>query len=176
MGWYRDATIELVRGDITRFEGDAIVNAANAALSGGGGVDGAIHRAAGPRLLEACRAHGATTPGSAVLTDGFDLSARWVIHAVGPVWRGGDAGEAELLASAYAKCMDRAAEAGAETIAFPCISTGAYRYPFDAAMAIAIDTVCVKLDETAVESASFYCYSAGDHERYRAELDRRFAG
>lgn len=171
---YRDGTIHLVRGDITGFEGDAVVNAANASLLGGGGVDGAIHRAAGPKLLEACRAIGGTRPGTAVITEGFDLPARFVIHAVGPVWRGGEANEAETLASAYGESMDRAAEAGAKTVAFPCISTGVYSYPFEAAMAIAIDTVCIKLDETPVESVTFYCFSEGDHETYRAELARRF--
>lgn len=174
MTTYRDGTLAVVRGDITGFEGDAIVNAANAALSGGGGVDGAIHRAAGPGLLAACRARGRTTTGSAVLTDGFDLAARWVIHAVGPVWDGGDRGEPELLASAYAESMDRAAEVGARTVAFPCISTGIYGYPFEPAMAIAIDTVCAKLDATAVESVTFYCFSERDHDAYRAELERRF--
>lgn len=174
MRTYRDGSIALVQGDITTFTGDAIVNAANAALRGGGGVDGAIHRAAGPRLLEACRALGPSAPGKAVITDGFDLTARFVIHAVGPVWRGGDAGEPELLASAYAESMDRAAEAGARTVAFPCISTGIYGYPFAAAMRIAIDTVCARLDATAVEVASFYCFSDSDHQAYRDELERRF--
>lgn len=172
---YRDGSITLVRGDITTFSGDAIVNAANISLLGGGGVDGAIHRSAGPRLLEACRAIGGTETGKAVLTDGFDLEARFVIHAVGPVWRGGDAGEPELLASAYAESMDRADEAGAKTVAFPCISTGVYRYPFEDAMDIAIDTVCAKLDTTGVEAVAFYCFSERDYDAYRAELERRFS-
>jgi len=174
MDSFRDGSLALERGDITTFTGDVIVNAANAALSGGGGVDGAIHRAAGPELLAECRTRGRCAPGGAVLTPGFNLAARFVAHAVGPVWRGGDAGEAELLASAYAESMDRAAEANATTIAFPCISTGVYRYPFDAAMAIAIDTVCAKLDATCLEVATFYCFSESDHRAYRAELSRRF--
>jgi len=124
------------RGDITQEQVDAIVNAANAALAGGGGVDGAIHRAAGPELADALRKYGGCPTGSAVITPGFRLPARWVIHAVGPVWRGGRQGEARLLASAYAAALERANEVGAATVAFSAISTGVYGYPLDQALAI----------------------------------------
>jgi O-acetyl-ADP-ribose deacetylase (regulator of RNase III) len=131
--------IDVHRGDITTLEVDAIVNAANAALSGGGGVDGALQRAAGPELLVACRALGRCPTGSAVLTPGFDLPARYVIHAVGPVWCGGEAGEAQLLAAAYRAVFRVALEQGTITsIALPCISTGIYRFPRGAAAEIAV--------------------------------------
>ncbi len=171
---FRNGTVAVVLGDITGLDCDVIVNAANAALSGGGGVDGAIHRAAGPRLLEACRALGSARPGDAVITDGFELGARHVVHAVGPVWRGGDSDEVRLLARAYRESMQRAAEVGAKTIAFPCISTGAYRFPFDRAVAIAIDTVVKNLDEAGLERATFCCFSESDHTRYLRALRDRF--
>ncbi len=133
--------VRVEQGDITRVAADAIVNAANSALSGGGGVDGAIHRAAGPELLAACRALGRCPPGEARVTPGFRLLARWVIHAVGPVWRGGDAGEPALLASAYRASLSLAFAHGCRTVAFPAISCGAYRYPVDAAAALAIATI-----------------------------------
>ena len=126
------------RGDITTLEVDAIVNAANDRLAPGGGVCGAIHRAAGPRLADACATIGSCRTGDAVVTDGFDLPARFVVHAVGPVWHGGSAGEAELLASAYRRSVDVADAAGATSIAFPAISTGIYGYPPDAAAEVAI--------------------------------------
>ncbi len=128
-------------GDITRIAADAIVNAANNAMSGGGGVDGAIHRAAGPELLAACRALGRCPTGEARITPGFALPARWVIHAVGPVWRGGDAGEAELLAAAYRASLELAVAHGCKTVAFPAISCGAYRYPIEAATSLAVTTI-----------------------------------
>ena len=171
---FRDGTLALVKGDITELDCDVIVNAANAALCGGGGVDGAIHRAAGPRLLEACRKLGRASAGDALLTDGFDLRARHIVHAVGPVWRGGDSKEREQLASAYRESIARAAEVGAKTIAFPCISTGAYRFPFDAAMAIAIETVAASLDPAGTSRATFCCFSTSDYGRYLRELGRRF--
>lgn len=171
---FRGGSVALVRGDITALDVDVIVNAANAALCGGGGVDGAIHRAAGPGLLEACRRLGAAKAGDAVLTDGYDLVARYVAHAVGPVWQGGDAGEAAALASAYRQSLERAGDVGARTIAFPCISTGANGYPFYRAMAIAIDTVGEHLDVHGLERVTFCCFSDQDYRRYDCALEQRY--
>ena len=130
-----------VRTDITTLDVDAVVNAANSSLLGGGGVDGAIHRAAGSRLVEACRPLGGCDPGDAITTPGFDLPARFVIHTVGPVWHGGGHGEAETLASCYRRCLAEADRVGAREVAFPAISTGAYGYPAAAAAAIAVSTL-----------------------------------
>jgi O-acetyl-ADP-ribose deacetylase (regulator of RNase III) len=143
--------IEAVRGDITRQQVDAIVNAANSRLAGGGGVDGAIHRAAGaPELHAACAGLGGCDPGDAKATPGFRLPARWIIHTVGPVWAGGDSGEPEILASCYRRSLALADDLGARSLAFPAISTGVYRYPPDLAATIAITTLLAtesKVDE-----------------------------
>ena len=141
------ARVEVVQADITTLPVDAIVNAANSSLLGGGGVDGAIHRAAGPRLLEATRKIGGCPTGQARLTPGFDLPAKWVIHTVGPVWQGGLAGEDELLASCYQESLKLASSVGATTVAFPAISTGVYGFPMDRAARIAIAEIGVNLDQ-----------------------------
>lgn len=139
--------MELIQGDITLLDVDAIVNAANSSLLGGGGVDGAIHRAAGPGLLAECRTLGDCPTGEARITAGHALRARHVIHTVGPIWRGGGRGEAELLASCYRRSMELAAESGVRTLAFPAISTGVYGYPMEGACRIAVGTVAKVLDE-----------------------------
>ena len=138
---YLGGRVETVRADITGLRVDAVVNAANGSLLGGGGVDGALHRAAGPGLLEECRALGGCATGDAKVTGGHRLPARWVIHAVGPVWRGGGEGEDGALASCYRRALDLAAERGARTVAFPSISTGAYGFPFERGARIALREV-----------------------------------
>lgn len=165
--------LEAVRGDITRLAVDAIVNAANSSLLGGGGVDGAIHRAAGPELLAACAALGGCPAGEARATPGFRLPARWVIHAVGPRWRGGGRGEAELLAACYRRSLEIAVDLGASSIAFPCISTGIYGFPAGPAAGIAIGTVRAFADSAAAPPAVvFCCFSAEDLARYEGLLAR----
>lgn len=160
--------IEVVEGDITRLATDAIVNAANARLLGGGGVDGAIHRAAGPALLDACRALGGCSSGDAKLTPGFLLPARWVIHAVGPVWRGGSHGEPRLLERCYRRCFELAADIGAHSIAFPAISTGAYGYPKEDAARIALRVMGEH--EAGLDRIVACCFSAADAALYRSLL------
>ena len=160
--------LEAVRGDITAETVDAIVNAANTSLLGGGGVDGAIHRAAGPELLEACRPLGGCPTGDAKATPGFRLPARWVIHTVGPVWRGGTAGEAELLASCYRRSLEVADELGARSVAFPAISTGVYGYPAEEAADIAVDTI--RSTPTSVELVRLVAFDERTHGLYARRL------
>jgi O-acetyl-ADP-ribose deacetylase (regulator of RNase III) len=163
--------MSVIQGDITRLAVDAIVNAANSSLLGGGGVDGAIHRAAGPELLEACRRLGGCPPGEARITAGYRLPARFVIHAVGPVYHGGRSGEAEVLRSCYRNSLALAVDAGLSSVAFPCISTGAYGYPKAEACDIAVSTVADWLDAHALpESVVFCCYDGGSARLYGARL------
>lgn len=165
--------INAVQADITRLKVDAIVNAANTSLLGGGGVDGAIHRAAGPELLKACKELGGCATGEAKLTDGFELPARYVIHTVGPVWKGGEHGEEALLASCYRQSLALAATVKADTVAFPSISTGVYRFPIQQAAAIAVSSVKAMLKEyPSVESVTFCCFSADDLAVYHACLNQ----
>jgi len=166
--------IHAIKADITTLKVDAIVNAANSSLLGGGGVDGAIHRAAGPELLEACRALGGCPTGEARITKGFQLPASYVIHTVGPVWHSGSHNETELLASCYRNTIKLAIEHQCRTIAFPSISTGAYGFPIEQAAAIATSTVReVLADETAIDELIFCCFSDHDLEIYRQALAER---
>lgn len=165
--------MEAVLGDITVLSVDAIVNAANTSLLGGGGVDGAIHRAAGPQLLEECRRLGGCPVGEAKLTRGYKLRARYVIHAVGPVWNGGQSREPELLANCYQRSIEIADTHGLASIAFPCISTGVYRFPKNQAADIALSTVAECLGRMAKDfSVMFCCFSKDDYQIYRDRLSK----
>ncbi|MBI1940317.1 MAG: O-acetyl-ADP-ribose deacetylase [Acidobacteria bacterium] len=168
------ARIQVFLGDITKQKVDAIVNAANTALLGGGGVDGAIHRAAGPKLLEECRTLGGCLTGQAKITKGHNLPAKHVIHTVGPVWHGGRHGEDELLASCYRNSLTLAEHNGIKTIAFPCISTGAYGFPFERAAKIALHEVRSFLERnTSVEQVVFVCFLKHDYDCYAKLLEGR---
>lgn len=165
--------VRIVVGDITTLAVDAIVNAANTSLLGGGGVDGAIHRAAGPALLDACRALGGCGVGDAKITPGFDLPARFVIHTVGPIWQGGGQGEAGLLAYCYRRSLEVALENGVATVAFPAISTGVYRYPGDLAAGVAIGAVAEGLGAApSFEAITLCCFDELTAERHREAMAR----
>ncbi len=172
------APIHLVVGDITRIPADAIVNAANSSLAGGGGVDGAIHRAGGPAVMaDLERRYGRDrycATGSAVVSDAGELPAMWVIHAVGPIWRGGSAGEPDQLANAYRTSLRLAAELGATTVSFPSISTGVYGYPVDEAARVAIDTVrdVLATEPGPIERVTFVLFSQGTYDVFEAALSR----
>ncbi|CZR08551.1 O-acetyl-ADP-ribose deacetylase [Trichococcus ilyis] len=171
--------LRLAKGDITRCEVDAIVNAANESLLGGGGVDGAIHRAAGPELLAACRLLNGCRTGDAKLTPGFRLKAAHVIHTVGPVWRGGTHGEAELLASCYQKSLELAEANGIRTLAFPAISTGIYGYPLDRATAIAVGTVRTYSEnhpQTIITEITFVCFDDATFRAYEQAFEESERG
>lgn len=164
-------TIEALRANITSLEVDAIVNAANTSLMGGGGVDGAIHRAAGMELAQECLLLGGCRTGEAKMTKGYKLPAKHVIHTVGPVWQGGHADEVALLRSCYQNSLHRAAEAGLESIAFPCISTGLYRFPFEAAAEIAVSEVQNFMERpSSLKRVVFCCFSERDLEVYQGML------
>ena len=167
------ARIEIIQGDITKQAVDAIVNAANCSLLGGGGVDGAIHRAAGPELLAECRTlHGCET-GKAKITKGYRLPAKYVIHTPGPVWYGGEDGEEELLRSCYRSCLELASAKGCETVDFPSISTGVYRFPLDKASEIAIGTIVAYLREhPEIKRVRMVCFDARTKAFYDRALEK----
>lgn len=163
--------MKILVGDITKLQVDAVVNAANEAMCGGGGVDGAIHRAGGPELLQECLKVGGCPQGEARLTKGYRLPAKHIIHTVGPVWEGGGYGEADVLASAYRSSLEVAEEIGAKTVAFPCISTGVYGYPKPQACEIAVNTVSKWLSEHETpREVTFCCFAEDDATLYRERL------
>ena len=164
--------LSVIRADIASLDVDAIVNAANRSLLGGGGVDGAIHRAAGPALLEACKVLGGCEAGEAKLTPGFGLPARFVVHTVGPVWRNGSEGEAGILASCYRRSIEVAAEQNVERLALPCISTGVYGYPPALAASVAVAAVrSATEDQLSLREIVFCCFTEADAQDYRALLN-----
>lgn len=163
--------LHILRGDITKQAVDAIVNAANTTLLGGGGVDGAIHRAAGPELLEECKTLGGCATGDAKLTKGYRLPAKYVIHTVGPVWRGGSHGEDELLASCYRRCFEIAREKGIRTIAFPSISTGAYGFPVERASRIALREIHNALRANPNLDVTVVCFDEKTYATYKSALE-----
>ena len=169
-------TLSLIQGDITRQDTDAIVNAANSSLLGGGGVDGAIHRAGGPKILDECKAirakQGGCPPGEAVITSGGSMKARFVIHTVGPVWHGGSYGEEAILANAYRNSLDIALQNGVKTIAFPSISTGAYGFPIEKASRIVLQTVTdwVNAHPGKMEEVRFVVFGGGDRGVYEETM------
>ena len=168
------AIIDVVQGDITQQAVEAVVNAANSSLLGGGGVDGAIHRAAGPGLLGECRQIGGCPVGEARLTRGYNLPALWVIHTVGPLWRGGNAGEDGLLATCYRTCFSLAEQIGLRSIAFPAISTGVYAFPLERATAIAVDQAFYHAErDGSIERIVFVCYDDRTRQVYEATVALR---
>jgi len=168
--------IAIVEGDITRQQVDAIVNAANESLLGGGGVDGAIHRAAGPELLEECRKIGGCPTGEARVTKGYKLPAKWVIHTVGPIWRGGNNREDRLLANCYQNSLKAAVEIGAKTVAFPSISTGAYGFPLERATKIALtETKKFLENDPTLEKVIFVCFGKEALNTYQKVFDQVFS-
>jgi O-acetyl-ADP-ribose deacetylase (regulator of RNase III) len=170
-----NSRIEIVQGDITKLKVDAIVNAANETLLGGGGVDGAIHRAAGPELLEECRKLNGCSTGEAKITKGYKLPAKWVIHTVGPVWHGGKNNEDDLLARCYSNSLALAAKHSIRTIAFPCISTGAYGFPIERASRIALSEIKEFLEgNKTIEKVLAVCFGKTDYQVYQAAQDDVF--
>lgn len=164
--------IDVQQGDITKLKVDAIVNAANTSLLGGGGVDGAIHRAAGPMLLEECRKLNGCNTGEAKISKGYNLQAKYVIHTVGPVWNGGNQNEDELLANCYRNSLSLAVKNGIKSIAFPAISTGVYRFPLDRATKIAVDEVSNFLqNENSIDKIIFICFDDKTYKIYKSYLN-----